>query len=56
MLRKYARESMKPISSDPALQEKPMFSFLDLALYGGKGEKINDFMLPVILLNLFMTE
>lgn len=26
---------------DPALQEEPMLSFLDLALYGGKGEKFN---------------
>lgn len=36
---------MKPISSDPALQEEPMFGFLDPALYGEKGEKFNDFIL-----------
>lgn len=45
ILQKYVREGMKPISSNPTLQEKPIFSFLDLALCGGKGDKFNEFIL-----------
>lgn len=44
-------------SFDPALQDEPMFSFLDLVLYRGKGEKFNEFIYsPIAVLNSFMIE